>query len=74
MYGLLELFTQSKLCDIDSTGDAKEYGKESETVVFASALFALLAMLFWSLMVKVWFEYTIAIKPYFFNLFWHCCF
>ena len=56
MHKLLELFTQSKLDDTDSTGDAEEYERESETVVFAGALLVLLAMLVWSLMAKVWFE------------------
>ena len=37
-----------KVDDTDSTGDAEEYERESETVIFAGALFALLAMLFWS--------------------------
>ena len=53
MHKLLELFTQSKLDDTDSTGDAEEYERESETVVFAGALLALLAMLIWSLTIKV---------------------
>ena len=56
MHKLLELFTQSKLGGADSTGDAEEYKRESETVVFAGSLFALLAMLFWSLTVKVCFK------------------
>ena len=56
MYELLKLFTQSKLGDTDSTGDAEMYKRESETDIFAAALFALLAMLLWSLMAKVWFE------------------
>ena len=53
---LLELFTQSKLGDTDSTRDAEEYERESKTVVFVGALLALLAMLLWLPMVKVWFE------------------
>ena len=53
MHEHLELFTHSKL---DDTGDAEEYEQESETVIFAGALFALLAMLIWWLTVKVWFE------------------
>ena len=56
MRELWELFTQSNLGDTDSTGDAEEYEKKSETVIFAGALFALLASLFWLLVVKVWFE------------------
>ena len=36
---LLELFTQNKLGDTDSTGDAEEYERESETFIFASVLF-----------------------------------
>ena len=56
MHELLELFTQSKLGDTDSTGDAEKYEKESETFVFVGALLALLAMLVWSLTVKIWFE------------------
>ena len=56
VHELLELFTQSKLGDTDSTGDAEEYERESETVVFVGALLALLAMLVWLPTVKVWFE------------------
>ena len=56
MHELLELFTQSKLGDNDSTGDGEEWEREFETVVFAGALLALLAMLVCWLMVKVWFE------------------
>ena len=56
MHELLELFTQSKLGDTDSTGDAEESERESETVVFVSAFLALLAMLVWLPVVKVWFE------------------
>ena len=53
---LLELFTQSKFGDTDSKGDAEELERESKTVVFVGALLALLAMLVWSLTVKIWFE------------------
>ena len=56
VHELLELFTQSKSGDADSTGDADEHKRESETVVFASALLALLAILVWLPTVKVWFE------------------
>ena len=56
VYELLELFTQSKLGDTDSTGDAEEYEREPKTVVFVGALLALLAMLVWLPTVKVWFE------------------
>ena len=56
MRELFEMFTQSESDKIDSTGDAEEYKRESETVIFAGALFALLAMLFWSPLVRVWFE------------------
>ena len=58
MHKLLELFTQSKLGDTDSTEDAEEYEKESETVIIASALFALVVMLFGllTLTVKLWFK------------------
>ena len=56
MHKLLELFTQSKLDDIDSTGDTEDYKRESETVIFAGALLVLLAMVVWSLTVKVWFD------------------
>ena len=56
VHELLELFTQSKLGDTDSTGDAEESERESETVVFVSAFLALLAMLVWLPVVKVWFE------------------
>ena len=56
VHELLDLFTQSKLGDTDSTGDAEEYAREPETFVFAGALLALLAMLVWSLTDKVWFE------------------
>ena len=52
----LELFTQSKLGDTDSTGHAEEKERESETVVFVGALLALLAMLVWLHTVKIWFE------------------
>ena len=47
MHELLELFTQSKLGDTDSMGDAAEYERESETAVLVVALLALLAMLVW---------------------------
>ena len=56
MHELLELFTQSKLGETDSTEDAEQYERESETVVFVSALRVLLTMLVWSLTVKVWLE------------------
>ena len=56
VHELLELFTQSKLGDTDSTGDAEELERESESVVFVGALLAILAMLVWSLTVKNWFE------------------
>ena len=56
VHELLELFTKSKLGDTDSTGDAEEKEKESETVVFVGASLALLAMLVWLPTVKVWFE------------------
>ena len=56
VHELLELFTQSKLGDTDSTGNAEEFERESETVVFVSALLALIAMLVWLPTVKVWFE------------------
>ena len=36
MHELLELFIKSDLDDTGSTGDAGEYKRESETVVFAS--------------------------------------
>ena len=52
VHEVLELFTQSKLGDTDSKGDAEEY----KTIVFASALLVLLAVLVWLLTVKVWFE------------------
>ena len=56
VHELLELFTKGRLSDTDSTGDVEECKRESETVVFVAALLALLAMLVWSLMVKIWFE------------------
>ena len=56
VHELLELFTQSKLGDTDSTGDAEEQERDSETVVFVGALLALLAMLVWLPTIKVWFE------------------
>ena len=56
MHKFLELFTQSELADIGSIGGVKDYEMESETLIFASALFALLTMLFWWLTIKVWFE------------------
>ena len=46
MHEHLELYTQSKLGDTDSTGDAEEYKTEFAAIVFASALLALLDMLF----------------------------
>ena len=52
----MALFTQSKLGDIYGTGDAEKYERESERVILARALLALLAMLVWSLTVKIWFE------------------
>ena len=55
MHELFELFTQSELDDSGSTGDAEEYKRDTETVVFAGALSALLAMLLWSLAIKIWF-------------------
>ena len=56
MHELLEFLTQCRFYDTDSTGDAEEYKRESQTVVFGGALLALLAMLVLSLIVKVWFE------------------
>ena len=56
MHELLELFTESKLGDTDSTGDAEEWERGSETVLFVGALLGLLAMLVWLPTVKVWFE------------------
>ena len=47
---------KSKQGDTDSTGDAEEQERESETVVFVGALLALLAMLVWLPTAKVWFE------------------
>ena len=41
---LLELFTRSELADTGSKGDVEEYERESETLIFAGALFAQLAM------------------------------
>ena len=55
VHELLELFPQSKLGDTDRTRDAEECERESKTVVFVSALLALLVMLVWLLTVKVWF-------------------
>ena len=46
----------SQLDDPGSTVDAEENKRVSETPIFASAHFALLATLFWSLTIKVWFE------------------
>ena len=45
-----------KFVDADYTGDAEEYERESKIVVFADAVGVLLAILVWSLTVKVWFE------------------
>ena len=56
VHELFELFTQSKLGDTDSTGDAEEWERGSKTVVFVGALLALLAMLVWLPTVKVWLE------------------
>ena len=49
MHELLELFTQSRFGNTDSTGDAEEYERESKTVVFGGAILLLLAMLVWLL-------------------------
>ena len=56
MYKLFKLFTQHELTDAGSRGEAEKYEREFETVTFAGALFALLAMLFWSLSTKAWFQ------------------
>ena len=56
MRELLELFSQSELDKAGSTGDAEKYRRESRTVTFAGALFAQLAILFWSLTVRARFE------------------
>ena len=53
MHELLALPTPTKVGDSDSAADAEEYERESETVIFAGVLLALLAMLVWLLMVKV---------------------
>ena len=52
----MELFTQSELGDTDSTGDAEEYERESETVYPPVLFFAVLAVMLWLLTVKAWFE------------------
>ena len=54
VHGLLELFTQTESDDTGSTEDAEKYKREfgNALQVFASALFALLAKLFWSLTIK----------------------
>ena len=52
----LELFTQSKLGETDSIGEAKQYERESEIVIFAGDLFVPLTILFWLLTVNAWFE------------------
>ena len=46
VHELSELFTENELQDTGNTGDGEEYERESKTVIFASALFALLSMLF----------------------------
>ena len=46
------MFTQNKLGDTDSTGDAEESELESATVIFAGAQLVLLAMLFGHLQSK----------------------
>ena len=56
VHELLEFLTQCRFYDTDSTGDAEEYKRESQTVVFGGALLALLAMLVWLPTVKVWSE------------------
>ena len=56
MHELLELSIKSRFSDTDSTGDIEECKRESETVVFAGVLLALLAMFVWSLTLKIWFE------------------
>lgn len=53
MHKLLEQTTQCKLVHTSSTGDAEECKREPEAVIFASALFALLVMLLWPLIVEV---------------------
>ena len=72
MHELLKLFTQSKLGDTDSTGDAEEWERGSETVLFVGALLGLLAMLFGFLRSK--YGLSDSIKTTLFDLFWHCYF
>ena len=69
MHELLELFTQRKLGNTDSAGDAEEQERESETFVFVGAVLALLAMLVWS-------KYGLShsTKTTLFDLFWCCHF
>ena len=66
MHELLELFTQSKLGDTDSTGDAEEWETESETVVFVGALLAHGCPL------RSKYGLSHSIKPTLFGLFWRC--
>ena len=56
MHELFELCTKSRLSVTDSAGYAEQYERESDTVVFVSALLVLLATLVWSLTVKILFE------------------
>ena len=67
MHEVLELFTQCQWGDTDSTGDPEEYKKESEIVICADVVFALLAVLFWSLTVK--YGFCNSIKTTLFALF-----
>ena len=46
-----------------SAGDAEEHKGEYETNLFDSSLFALLAMLFWSLMVRVLLDLVGVLSP-----------
>ena len=55
MYELLDLVTQRGSDGEGSAGDAEECDRESQTGLFDDVLFLLLAMLFWSFMLKALF-------------------
>ena len=55
VHELLKFLTQSNWVTLDSTGDADEYERESESCICQCSS-CLLAMLVCSLTVKVWFE------------------
>ena len=56
VHALLEFVTPSGLDDAGSTRDAEGYEREPRTGLYDGTLFAVLAVLFWLLTVKVWFK------------------